>query len=121
MRLADGLVELDADAWLLGRDHPAVLPFDLLLQQRLVETVPLLQRFEDQEGGQRGGELDIGRAHDRPAIAVRRDLDMIRLRHRGDLLRFQYAARAPEVRLQYGRRAVLDDARKLPFRRQPLA
>ena len=121
MRLADRLVELDAEAGLLRRDDVAVLPLDLLLQQRGVETVPLLQRFQDEEVGQRHRELDVGGADDRPAIAVRRDLDVVGLGHGGDLLGFENAAGAAEVGLQDGRGAVLDDAGEFELGRQPLA
>ena len=53
MRLADGLIELDAKAGLLGRNDVAVLPFDLLLEQLFVKAIPLLERFQDQEIRQR--------------------------------------------------------------------
>src|SRR5690606_32925789 len=92
MRLGHGLVQLHAEARLRWRDDISVLPFDLLLQKLGVEAVPGLDRFKDQEIRQRDGKLDVGRRHDRPAIAVRRHLNMLRLGHGGDLLGLQYAA-----------------------------
>ena len=65
-----------------------------------MEAVPALDALEDEEIRAARGELDVGRADDRPAIEVRRDLGVVRFRHRGDLLRLQDAADPAEVHLQ---------------------
>jgi hypothetical protein len=54
---------------------------------------------------------------------MRRDLDVVGLGHRRDLLGFEDAAGAAEIRLQDGRGAILDDAGEFPFvvSRSPVA
>ena len=71
--------------------------------------------------GRACGQLDVGGADDGPAVQVRCDLRVVRLRHPGDLLAFQQPADAPEVHLQDRRRARLEHARELVFGGQPLA
>src|SRR5262245_12202586 len=60
MGVADSLIEFHADAGFLRRDDAAVLPFDLFLQQRRVESVPLLERLQDQEVRQCCSKLNVG-------------------------------------------------------------
>ena len=82
-----------------------------------MEAAPGLDAFEDQEVRQRGRELDVGGALDRPAIEMRRDLRIVRLRHRRDLLGFQDAADAAERHLQDRGGAAFQHAGELVFGR----
>src|SRR4051812_1315115 len=84
-------VKLDAQTRLARRDDIAFFPAQGLLEELRMEAVPALDRFEDEEVGRAGGELDIRRALDRAAIKMGRDLRVMRLRHRGDLLGFEKA------------------------------
>src|SRR5690606_40447721 len=54
-------------------------PADRLFQNFGVKAAPRLDAFQDQEVGRAGGELDVGRALDRAAVEVRRDLGIVRL------------------------------------------
>ena len=82
---------------------------------------PTLDRFQDQEVRAAGRELDVGGADDRPAIAVRRDLDVVASAMPAIFL----VSRMPPERPRSGCRMVaaphLDDAGELEFGRQPLA
>src|SRR5579871_7051911 len=80
------LVELDAEARLRRRDHIARLPADRLAQDVGVEALPALDAFEDQEVGAAGRELDVGRSDHGAAIEVGRELHVLYLRERCDLL-----------------------------------
>ena len=62
-------------------DDIAVLPADRLFQDRGLEAVPALDAFENEEIRDAGRELDVGRADDRAAIEMRRDLRVMRLGH----------------------------------------
>jgi hypothetical protein len=66
-------------------------------------------------------ELDVGGAGDGAAVEVRRDLDVVGLRHAGDLLALQDAADPAEGRLQDGRGALLQQLDELVLGGQPLA
>ena len=56
--------------------------------------IEAVRRFvEDEEVGQRGGEMDVGRPLNRSGIEVGRDLGVIGFRHAGDLLGFQERTR----------------------------
>ena len=68
-----------------------------------MKPLPALDTLEDQEVRAAGGELDIGGAHDRPAIQVWRELHMVHFGERRDFLRLQDPADAPQVHLQDGR------------------
>src|SRR5690606_40646048 len=98
-----------------------VLPFDLFLEQPGVKAVPLLEGFKNEEIRQGHGKLYVGRANDRPAIAVRRYLYLPGFRHGRDLLCLQQTTGAAEIRLQYRGRAILDDACELELGRQTFA
>ncbi len=86
-----------------------------------MEAVPALDALEDEEIRAASGELDVGRPDHRPAIEVRRDLGVMRLRHCGDFLGFEQPANSAEVRLQDRGRAGLEHAGELVFRRQSFA
>src|SRR5262245_18029546 len=94
MRFGDGLVDLHSESRLLRRNDVAVLPLEGLLQDVRVKALPALDTFQDQEIRAAGGELDIRRAHDRPAVEMRRNLRVMNLGEAGDLLRFEQSADA---------------------------
>src|SRR5215468_1599828 len=121
MGAGDLLVELDAEAGLGGRDDAALLPADRLLQDLGVEAAPGLDALEDEEIRAAGSEMDVGRALDRTAIEMRRDLRVVGLGHAGDLLRLEQAADAAERHLQDGGGAQLEHAGELVLGGKALA
>src|SRR2546430_6975026 len=73
-----------------------LFPYTTLFRSYLgMKPLPALDTLEDQEVRAAGGELDIGGAHDRPAIQVWRELHMVHLGERGDLLRLEDSPDAP--------------------------
>src|SRR5690349_16897067 len=96
----DLLVELDAEARRGGRDDVAVLPCDRSLQDLGVEAAPVEDSLENEEVRAAGAELDVGGADHGAAVQVRRDLRVVRLGQRGDLLPLQEATDPAEVELQ---------------------
>ena len=86
-----------------------------------MEALPALDAFEDEEIRAAGGELDVGRAHDGPAVKVRRDLRVVHLGHARDLLRFEDSADAAEIHLQDRRAASLQQAAEIVFGRKAFA
>ncbi len=117
----DLFVQLDAEAGLLRRDDEAILPADRLFEDLSVEAVPALDAFEDEKVRAARRELDVGRADDRPAIEMRRDLRVMRFGHGGDLLGFENAPDPAQIHLQDRGGAGLEHAGELVLCRQPLA
>src|SRR2546423_2496112 len=68
------LVELDAEPGLRRRDHVPRLPADGVDEHVGMKPLPALDTLAGEEVPAAGGELDIGGAHDRPAIQVWREL-----------------------------------------------
>ena len=86
-----------------------------------METLPVQNAFLDQEVGAAGGELDVGSAHHRATVQVRRDLHVVGLGHRCDFFAFQNATHAAQVHLQNGGGAFFKHAHKFPLGGQALA
>src|SRR5262249_56631843 len=100
MRSGGVFVELDAETGRVRWDQIAVFPAERRFQERRREAAPVEDALEQEEVPAAGGELDVGRADDRPAVEMRRDLRVGSLCERRDLLPFEQSARAAEVRLQ---------------------
>src|SRR5579862_9139388 len=65
------LVEFDPEAGLGRRYDVAGLPAHRLHEQVRVDALPALDALEDEEVRAAGGELDVGRTDDGPAVQVR--------------------------------------------------
>src|SRR6185437_14303995 len=115
MRQGNGLVELDAEARLGRRNDVALLPADRLAQQLGVQALPALDALEDEKIRAARSQLNVGGAHHRATVQVRRDLRVLHLRERRDLLGLEESAHAPEVRLQDGRAAGGEQPREVIF------
>ena len=85
-----------------------------------MEAAPVEDSLEDEEVRAARGELDVRRPDDGPAVEVRRDLRVVRLGERRDLLALEDAAHPAEVRLQDPGGARREHAGELVLRRQPL-
>src|SRR5580704_16625670 len=96
----DLFVEFDPEARLFRRDDITLLPADRLFQEPRLEAVPALDALQNEEIRAAGRKLDIGRADDRPAIEMRRDLSVVSLRHRGDLFGLQETPDPAQIHLQ---------------------
>src|SRR5439155_213495 len=107
------LVELDAETGLRRRDHVPRLPTDGFDEHIGMKPLPALDTLEYEEVRAAGGELDVGGAHDRPAIQVWRELHMVHLGERCDLLRLEDPPDAPQVHLQDGRAPDAQQAREI--------
>src|SRR5436309_14772884 len=70
-------VQLHAESRLARRNHVPGLPADGLDEHVRVKPLPALDTFEDQEVRAAGGELDVGGAHHRSAIKMRRELHVL--------------------------------------------
>src|SRR5581483_4567566 len=112
----DLLVQLDAEAGRVRRQHVAVLPAQRRAQQRRREAAPVEDAFEQQQVGAAGAELDVGGGDDGAAVEVGRDLRVVRLRQGRDLLALQQPAGPAEVRLQDRGGAGGEHARELVLR-----
>src|SRR6202050_1401974 len=101
-RLGEGafFIGFAAEPWLLRRDDEAILPADRLFEDLPMEAVPALDALEDEKVRAACRKLNVGRADNRPAIEMRRNLRVMRFRHPRDLLRFEYAADAAQIHLQ---------------------
>ena len=86
-----------------------------------MKAAPGLDAFEDQEVGRARRELDIGRAHDRAAIQMRRDLDVVDFGHAGDLLGFEQPADAAQVHLEDRCAAGLEQPGEIVLGGEPLS
>src|SRR5438128_833308 len=100
MRQRHLFIELDAEAGLGRQEYPSRLPDARLLQYLRMEAIPGFDAFEDQEIGQRGGEVDIGGPLHRSRIEMGCYLRVMSFGHRGDLLRLHDAADPAQRHLQ---------------------
>src|SRR4029077_14754930 len=88
----DVLVELYAETRVVRRNDVARLPADRLFQYLGMEALPALDALEDEEVRAAGRELDVGASDHRATVQVRRDLHVLHLRQRRDLLGLENAA-----------------------------
>src|SRR5262245_34978937 len=92
-------VQLDAETGPRRRNHVAVAPFERLLEQLRMEAVEFPDALHDERARTARAYLHAGRRFYGAAPEMRRDVRVMRLGHRRDLLRLQYPAHASERHL----------------------